>query len=184
MSIFDTPNRDLAIIKQLTNIPTERTVPESIFRKNFAPLFFGKITDKETYEDILSKWLAISGSPTNEVIVVDDNDKVLFSVPPAMDTAGVMQKDREKGELPVTSVLGMYSESKNISINSAENFMDRATREYIPTLVTERTEKTVTYLSRWEEIRERYYPNEVKTAEKPKVSQKPSYDEIELDVPE
>lgn len=186
MSVFLPGSRELGVIRALATEQTDRTIPESIFRKNFAPFFFGKITDKNQYEGLLKDWLAISGSPTNEVLVVDDADRVLFAVPPAMDTSGVVQKDREKGDVPLTTVVGAHADTVRRSSIAGDNFMKRASDVYVPGLISDRSEITNAYSARWSSIRSRYYPAPDVKTEQSKQSTGSGFagDDIELDLPE
>lgn len=61
--------------------------PETLFRTcGFMDFFFGVVKDNPEY-DFENKWIAIAGSPTIEVNIIDSAGKVLFVVPPLYDTS-------------------------------------------------------------------------------------------------
>lgn len=60
-------------------------LPENIFANVFLPYFINsKPVDDNS--DVLVNWIAIAGTPTNKVDIIDQNNNVLFTVPPLIDS--------------------------------------------------------------------------------------------------
>lgn len=158
MSVFEPDSRELAAIRKLTESETDRTIPEAIFVRDFIPFFRGEVDDKQKYDELLTAWLIISGTPTNEVAVVDENNKELFKVPPHTDTTAIIQRDRNKGEVVFSNVIGhVISQSGNSAFNS-ERFLERAAAEVVPSFISVNSEKRQEYVDRWNSILARYAP--------------------------
>jgi hypothetical protein len=64
-------------------------LPERIFKSNFLPLFTGTIP-QEHYHKAIETWVAIAGTPTSAVDVINENSgEVLYTVPSIMDTSSL-----------------------------------------------------------------------------------------------
>jgi hypothetical protein len=77
--------------------------PEVLFRTcGFMDFFFGFVKDNPDY-DFENKWIAIAGSASIEVNIIDGSGKVLFVVPPLYDTSylriGNYRRDDMIGEI-------------------------------------------------------------------------------------
>lgn len=71
-------------------------LPEPLFVKHFLPVFAGEVSSKEN-QQALGNWISIAGTPMNEVDIIDNTGKVLFSVPPLFNTAVIDITNRANG---------------------------------------------------------------------------------------
>lgn len=71
-------------------------LPEAVFVNNFLPYFSGKVKDDRTL-NITTNWIAVAGSASSPVDVVDGQDQVLFTVPPLMSTDFLRSKENIRG---------------------------------------------------------------------------------------
>jgi len=99
-----------ALIDDPENDPTRIRFPERIFRENFLPVITGEaqtklppgVTSEAIEQQARQKWLAVSRGNLNEVDVVDDDNKVVFTMPALFPTGNFHTlQDREGGSAPL-----------------------------------------------------------------------------------
>lgn len=61
-------------------------LPEDIFVNYFLPYFANPVSDNVNNNKV-AEWVSIAGTPVAEVDIVDNNNKVLYSVPSLFDTS-------------------------------------------------------------------------------------------------
>lgn len=59
-------------------------LPEEVFVRSFLPYFSGQVSLTDTPENIIGTWIGIAGSPAGKVQIVNNENEVLFEVPPLM----------------------------------------------------------------------------------------------------
>lgn len=104
---------DNAIVKHQNN-----RIPEEVFRAGFLGYFTGQ--PKEPNQSYMAQWIAIAGSPMSEVDVVDEADKVIFTVPPMMNTSSIALKTT-RGE-SMNDLMRQYQHQKSITPYAGQNF--------------------------------------------------------------
>lgn len=82
------------------------TLPEYVFTGYFLPRFIGK----ETSPNWVSEWIAIAGTPTSSVDIIDNIGEVLFRVPPIIDTSAI--RFNETGS-NMSSIMSIYQQQSN-----------------------------------------------------------------------
>lgn len=112
-----------------------KRLPESTFVKNFLPYFCGE-EDTTKESNTIAIWIAIAGSITSKVHVVDKNDEILFTVPPINDTSifDVNNKNQAQGFKNIVLNYRLYS---NQTPMSAQNYLARTIDSRIEKLRTE-----------------------------------------------
>jgi hypothetical protein len=80
---------------QALSVVNTSNVPESIFIRDFLPLFSGEIKDIEQMNYLLSMWYLIAGTPYNVVNVVGKNGKFIIAVPPVLDRSIIANKSSQ-----------------------------------------------------------------------------------------
>jgi hypothetical protein len=83
--IMETVN---ASFEALVENPLRNQLPENVFRESFLPYFTGK-GDPNAGQRPLTDWIAIAGSPTAPVDIVNAAGEVIFTVPSMMDSSGI-----------------------------------------------------------------------------------------------
>lgn len=85
-----------------------RSIPENIFVFNFLPFFCGEKVENSNY--LLNTWLDIAGSNYKPVNVVDNNGKVVITVPPIHDNNAIEPVTNRRDDLSY-----MFRESREKS---------------------------------------------------------------------
>jgi len=62
-----------------------KRLPEPVFRAHFLPHFTGQ-PNLDSASNPFTNWIAVAGSPTAMVDVINEGGEVLFTVPPMMDS--------------------------------------------------------------------------------------------------
>jgi predicted HAD superfamily phosphohydrolase YqeG len=135
------PNKDLT------------RLPESTFVVNFLPYFNGK-KSLDDNKDVIALWISIAGSTTKEVMVVNNNNEPLYTVPAMNDTSIFDMSDKNNSQKfqMIVQNFQMYS---NITPVSGQNYLENALGVKIEKLRTEST-AFIENEKRWLEIFARY----------------------------
>lgn len=152
-------------------------LPESVFINSFLPYFCGekKITEDET---IIPTWIAIAGSPTKEVEIVDSQGLVLFNVPPMADTTVIDALNKNKGQR-MNDIIGQYILRREVTPMLGTNYLNEVLDERITKLTTEST-SFVKNEKRWQEIFIRYGKVKANPTEDKSIAIKGKLDEDEM----
>lgn len=138
-------------------------IPEKIFVNYFLPYF----TNKEAYKEdnILAEWIAVAGTPTSEVEVIDYNNEVLFTVPSVFDTSIINLNNLNNENARLKSIMINYQlENNNLPIVANNNLKENL--EYKLGQMTTESTNTSNKRKSWNNILERYgyiKPSEDKT---------------------
>lgn len=144
------PSQIIDIAKQLVDGPKPR-IDESIFIKNYLPLFSANIAKGSEEKDFvpITAWLDVAASPFNEVEVVS-GDQVLFVVPPlAVDAKGLFKESESKKS--IADVVVEASKRSEIMPKLGEMHL----RQYLLNRLQEKT-ITLDIAERWNIIFKRY----------------------------
>ena len=115
-------NSEMAPVFNMLNSKPKGSLPENVFASYFLPYFSG-ITPIMPESTVIADWISIAGAPTNEVDIVDQTGRVIFTVPPLFDT-GVIDTTRDSGRF--ISIYDQYT-LQNTNIPSlANNFLMNA----------------------------------------------------------
>ena len=68
-------------------------------------------------------WYGIAGSPSSEVLIIDDNDKPLYKVPALVDTS-IINPNREKGSINFSQIVTMAKMYGNITPTAGMNALN------------------------------------------------------------
>ena len=146
----ETMANELEFINTLTEeIKTENPrIPEPVFTEIFWPYFNGTMASAEDREKVLFHWLGLAGSGSAEVDVVDKEGKVLFTVPPMIDTSGlvIIEKGRH------SSMAAIYSEA----MDQARLHSELAKRHLKDGLVPKLSEKIQQGSASWNSVLQYY----------------------------
>lgn len=91
---------------------TNQRIPEPVFRHHFLPHFSGNVETPQG-RNVLAEWVGVAGSPMAKVDVVDENNNVLFTVPPVMDSS-IINLNKVNGR-SLSDLVGEYNLHKNHS---------------------------------------------------------------------
>lgn len=145
---------DFAFQSLVVKAPPTAIIPEDVFVYHFLPYFSGK--KPMTPEDrVMEKWVGISGTPTNEVTVVDKTGKPLFSVPAVYDTHVLDVTKRNIGQSMSDIYSGFAMRNNNLPVQ-ANNFLMNALGHRVEGLVGEKETKLTETQQRWYDIIQRY----------------------------
>lgn len=108
------------IFDDLVAVKKNNILPEEIFVKDFLPLFYGTIDDKDLRYRQIQYWISIAGSPSSEVSVVDNNNNVLFDVPAVMNSSSINVTDR--GNIEIDKIFTNFS-NDNFKIRGSRNLL-------------------------------------------------------------
>lgn len=144
--------------------PTAK-IPEDVFVHHFLPYFSGeKPMTKEN--KVMENWVAISGTPTNEVAVMDKTGKELYRVPPVFDTNILDVTSRNLGE-SMSDIYAGFAMRKNNLPAIANKFLAGSLENRLSTLVD--VSEASPNQKRWNDIISRYQkPNTGALVSKPK----------------
>lgn len=145
---------DFAFQSLVTNATPTAVLPEDVFVHHFLPYFSGK---KPMVPDdrVMEKWVGISGTPTNEVTVVDKAGKPLFRVPAVYDTHVLDVTKRNIGQSMSDIYSGFAMRNNNLPVQ-ANNFLMNALGQRVEGLVGEKESKLTETQQRWRDIIQRY----------------------------
>lgn len=138
---------DLAIVKH-----ENHRIPEQIFREGFLPFFTGQ--EKNPNQSHMANWIAIAGSPTSEVDVVDDADNLLFTVPAMMSTSAISLKT-VRGE-SMGDLMRQYQHHKSVTPHAGANFAQANFGEKAKDLVDNATDSFSKAQAGWSKIFNHY----------------------------
>jgi len=97
-------------------------LPESIFVNHFLD-FFMNFNTGDMSAPLNIKWVELSGSPYNEVEIIDGKGNVIYNVPPLMARVDVTGKPIE--EFNFGKMVGEYKLRSNRIQADADNFLNR-----------------------------------------------------------
>ncbi len=95
-------------------------LPEDIFVHEFLPLFYGTVEDKELRFQKIQNWIAIAGSPSSEVSVIDEENNVLFDVPPVINSSSINITNR--GDKDLHRIFDTFAKD-NFPIRGSRNLL-------------------------------------------------------------
>lgn len=138
------------IFDKLSNTKLNGRLPEELFVKEFLPYFMGKVPP-ENAQGIVAKWIAVAGSPTAEVDVLDKDLKtVLFTVPAVISTHSISTERNGRG---LGSII--YNAQLRDKIpGQSESFANKALSDKSTDMIKPRV--NVTIEQRWINIISRY----------------------------
>lgn len=87
---------DQAFDDLFKNSEQNNRLPEFVFVQDFLPFFSGKVKDSADM-GIMTNWIAIAGSAAKPLDIVDEQDRVLFTVPPLMTSNFLHEKQNLRG---------------------------------------------------------------------------------------
>lgn len=77
------------------SIENDRTeIPESEFKRLFIPLLTGQIPEEQLMDIGFRPWIAVAGTATRWVNIINAQGEVIYSVPPLLNTVGMTNTDR------------------------------------------------------------------------------------------
>jgi hypothetical protein len=159
------PSKDLA------------TLPENIFVQYFLPFFCGE-KEIEKDNDVIARWIAVAGNPIKEVNVIDDDNKIIFTVPALVDSTFIDFKNINKGQ-PFKNIIANYELHKSQLPIVGENYLRNQIDVRIESLTRNSTVQE-TNEKRWVDIFTRY--NKIESSEKDvQLTDRLSDDEISYD---
>lgn len=143
------------LFKELVVNVEKTKMTEDCFKQNFLPFFAGQVNfkDAETYSNFYNNWVQIAGTPMNKVDVIDNANRVIFTVPALIDTNVV--KSLVKPNKSFTEMIEEYNVRKNSISGNSDNILKRDFDNKVdepidPKSVYSETEKT------WNQIFDRY----------------------------
>ncbi|BCM95270.1 hypothetical protein [Burkholderia phage FLC6] len=110
------------IANSLTQIEQNSQFPETLFVEHFLPLFAGEV--QPTAEVNYRTWLEkVAGGEKVSVDIVDENGKILFTVPPLFDTS-ILEQSKPGGE-SMTLIERHYSRLKEFDAAASQQFLNK-----------------------------------------------------------
>lgn len=113
-----TSNRDLAPIAHRGRLP------ENEFVNRFLPYFTGQV-QASPEQPFVNLWVAIAGSPTSEVDIIDPaTGQVLYSTPPLFDTS-LLDTVPKPGSPTLGQIMRDFKNMEQDTPDVAKSFLDR-----------------------------------------------------------
>lgn len=128
-----------------------RRFPEAAFIENFLPYFSGKLSFDDN-PNMMETWRDICGTPTAEVIIVDNAGKELYRVPPIYDTSGVKSQITNT-RLTVSEMVDTYKLHVNNIPVVGQNYITNASTAKVNDLIPAQVSINE---ARWTAIFQRY----------------------------
>ena len=126
-------------------------LPEEIFVNYFLAFFSGQ---RKIDEEVLKKWISVSGAPGKRVRIIDQRGNELFQVPPLADSSIIDHLSAKPGE-SITDIVNMYVlESANIKVIAEKKLMSSLEKRFQTILKT--SDKYEAYMREWDDIFARY----------------------------
>ena len=125
-------------------------LPEQIFVDYFLPFFAGQIEPA----DHVVNWISVAGSPSQEVMVINNLGVEMFVVPGLLNTRHI-QRLRPEGSLPFMSIIAMSNALNTKSPAQAHNLFIQSMLERYRQVHNSNYQPTEDEL-RWIEIFTRY----------------------------
>jgi hypothetical protein len=164
--VFDTITKEVllkrgqelfdALVVKPTNF--SKQLPEYRFVNTFLPYFCGEknIEDQPTF---FTTWISIAGTPANEVSIIDNNGKILFNVPPLMDTSVI---NKTNTGTSISKIIETFLMHSAVLPQNGTNFLNKHIDNKIDDLSKESTD-FLDYNKRWNDIFVRYNKINAKT---------------------
>ena len=152
------------IVKDLEAVSSQdiRSIPERVFREVFLPMFAGK--ENLLYPASTRIWANIAGGYFSQVNVVNEQNEILFTVPPLLNINAVNPVSSE--EIPISHVLETAKQYALIHpVQGSLYLEDQLTKR---SLLMRAPNNVLEDIETWNKIFERYgYPiiTEVKDLE-------------------
>lgn len=109
--------------------------PEKLFRAcGFMDFFFGFVKDTPEL-DLENKWIAIAGSPSSEVSVIDEGGNVLFIVPPLYDTSYLRIGNYRRDDM-LNEITQNYENHAQASRHQADGYLGVALTAKLQNIVS------------------------------------------------
>ena len=151
-------NKMRSISEQLAAVEKIDVVrmPESVFVAGYLPLFCGE--DNPRYNVTFDMWKTYAGGVFNEVIVIDDTGKELFTVPPLFDRAYIttLVKEQTRSLTDVITTAEQYALIHPVKGNA---YLDRELSNRA--LLMNSSMNVSSNVKRWNEIFRRYGKPEI-----------------------
>lgn len=121
-------------------------IPEKLFTEYFLPYMTGTIAIPKD-KNIIAEWISISGSPSGEVDLIDDYNKVVATVPPIINSDLTFNEDR--------SFTSIYNEF-DLRLNNIPALANRYLNEQLTKKANSLNQNIDDIAKRWQLILERY----------------------------
>lgn len=142
---LDRINQDLKIVSR-------PRLQEYIFVNVFLPLFHGD--EENIYNATMNTWLSVAGSPFNEVDIIDNNGKILFTVPPVYNRNNVHPVDPNIGLPSVASMVATAKQYAQMHPRQGEAYLKSELNKRA--MLVENEGQHLVNLNAWNEIFKRY----------------------------
>lgn len=136
---------EVEALDTLSKMESKAAVPESVFVKEYLPLFAGESKNAEV--DI-SKWLDVAGNAYRSVDVIKDNE-VLFTVPPLLKRSPTNVKRRPQDS--IYELVDLVQKKTAVHPQIGRSFMNSQLDARISRLSSDPSE-----VATWNDIFKRY----------------------------
>jgi len=131
------------------------TLPEVVFVEYFLDFFKSGMTTPD--KDLkYAKWIELSGSPYNEVDIIDLDSKIIFTVPPLYAKPAI---DPSIIDINFSNIGSTYIMKSNRLQTDADNYLN----EKLQPVANKINDDSAAIVARWQEIFKRYTQPEVNT---------------------
>lgn len=155
-------------------------LPEPLFREHFLPFFSGASSVKDR-SDVITKWIAVAGSPVAEVEVINEQGQALFTVPGYYDTTVVDAMSRSLGkEATLSTIINRYNQQMTNIPQIAEKEVQKNLEVKSESLL-QPSKNYQNNRERWETIFKHYGLETPLTRSEKEQVQPTSIDDIEYD---
>ena len=96
--------RDEAYQALVVNVRPQRTIPETVFLKNFYAFFRGEVNDSNDAKAVHRNWMQIAGSQFEEVQIIGVDGRDLYVVPSIAATEAVKTTVKQIGGLKYNAI--------------------------------------------------------------------------------
>ena len=128
------------------------TIEEKAFKNFFLPAFAGLLREDELRDKMVSHWIRIAGKATQEVNVVDENRRAMFTVPPLQTLDMFDSTDRET--IPVAIIFHRLKRYSEYSPKKYDEAIQASLEDSLLNKIN--PDAVVNLYKRWEQIFIRY----------------------------
>ena len=148
-----------------------KKIPEPVFRELFLPYFLGErspvpgaddyaVANDPVVRSPVAHWIGLVGSATEPADVVDVTGKVLFQVPPMMDSTRVDTVNRNPDAHNFQTVFSEYQDQSRVHEALGKNYLiEQLTKKAIANLPAGAEEKSP---YSWEPVLQYYHLTDTK----------------------
>ncbi len=129
--------------------PERHVFPEYLFKSTWLPFFAGLTDEISGKKATISDWLDVAGTAYNEVDIVDQDGKVLFTVPPLLRDTPLMEKRHPNDTM--REAMAEYINYASLHPKMGKAYLEKVISSKIP-----RKPADVRYIRRWNDIFVRY----------------------------